>query len=442
MGAPDTWQASRWSDTVAMLGLYIFSFFAWLPDTRAYAGLVLIAFACILDGQRVWLAVRHSPLVWVSASGTAYILLRAVSSALAAPDVAHIHWNDAIRLSALCAFLLVAWSVAGNQRRILVALTLALAGFLIGRVDDLNLGRIEDPSWSAMAQWWQSRDPMGLGAVIALGQYSAASALGVLLMTSRLWDRVRMRRWRWVAMAAWGLLALLLIETAVISQSRGAWLAGTAVAIVLAGLHLPRLMKLERRHSLVLLALAITGLAILGYLNRGLLAPRIAEETDTYAQLWSGDFEQVAGTGDGNEIGSVGVRIQMLAFGLAHWRENPVLGLGPGATRPLIQAAGDVPLSQFPDLHNIYIEALLRLGLVGASLALACLWLTWTSGWRAYRNGLLDRDIFLVLTSAIALHLIAGLTNFRVLDPDWRFYWLLFGGAMASFAIYPRTPSR
>ena len=126
------WPATRWADRLAMVGLYVFSFYAWMPHQGAYAGVGLIAFACALDARRVWAAVQRLPVVWLALLSIGYILLRAALVAVAEPDAAHLHWHDAMRLSALCLFPLLAWSVAGDQRRIIIALSLALAGFLVG----------------------------------------------------------------------------------------------------------------------------------------------------------------------------------------------------------------------------------------------------------------------------------------------------------------------
>ena len=37
---------------------------------------------------------------------------------------------------------------------------------------------------------------------------------------------------------------------------------------------------------------------------------------------------------------------------------------------------------------------------------------------------------------ALALHLLVSVTNFRMLNIDWRHYWLLFGGIMFSLSWF------
>jgi hypothetical protein len=51
------------------------------------------------------------------------------------------------------------------------------------------------------------------------------------------------------------------------------------------------------------------------------------------------------------------------------------------------------------------------------------------------------RDLFLVVLAALALDALVGLTNCRTLSTDWKFFWLLFAGSAASFALHRRLQS-
>ena len=502
-------QVSLWADSLALLGLYLFSCFAWFPDSDAlvtleklpdfeailgltavaiacfidgrrvhgglrerplfwltagivayllihgvstileqgpiggfrnrlaYTGIVLITFACILDAGRVWSVARRSPLIWLSVISIVYILLRATGAVQTDPGSAHYHWNDALTLSALCLFPIVAWSVGARQHRILIALGLALFGFVFARLEDLGTEWMGDEGWRILVQWLYSRDPMGLGSVIALGQYSSAAALGVVLMTPRVWNSINTESLRWIVIFLWLILALFLMELVVMSQSRGAWIALAAVTMAIIVSEWMQPTSKKRRADLFLLTLVIIMMAVLGYLNRELITSRVTQESGTIKQVIKGDFGEVSARNKDGGVRSVGVRVHMMRFGVDSWRENPVFGYGPGATPLLLREKEEVSMGIYTDMHNIYLETLLRLGLVGAGLLLAGLCLIGYSAWRACREGFLDRDVFLVLAGAIALHLLVGFINFRMLDQDWRFYWWLFGGAMASFAIFP-----
>ena len=282
---------------------------------------------------------------------------------------------------------------------------------------------------------------MGFGAVIPLGQYAAVALVGVVLMFPRLWSAVKTYGWRWAVVLAWAVLALLLLEVVVISQARGVWLALGTVTVMLAGLVWPPLVRRNLRKGLATLTVTVLAVVLVVYANQGLITARLAQESDVLGKLISGDIDQITTTQEREGGQAVAVRVEMLAFALEHWKEKPMLGFGPGATEPLLQGSDNMALSVHPDVHNIYLEILLRLGLVGGGLAVACLGLVLWSGWRGHREGRMDQDVFLLLGSAFAIYLIAGLTNVRLLDQDGWFFWWFFGGAMASYAIYPRSPS-
>ena len=425
--------AGRIADLLGVLGLYLFALHAWFHSARAAIGIALMLIACVIQARRMFVVAMRWPLAWAVVVSAGYVLARAGVAVLEDPMRAGDHLEDAIRLIYLSGFLVVAWWAAGDPRRVLIALALALAGFVLGRLEHFD--------FQATHQWWTSRQSFGLASEIAFGQYSAAAALGLSLMTPRFWRAVRSHRWRWVAAGLWGLLLLLMLQWVVISQSRGVWLALAVVAAGLMFAHRKRTAAMGWRRSLLIATVALALLSTLGYVNRDALLSRFGAEADSYARILSGDLQGVHGVNEDGSQRPVGLRVRMLLFGLEHTRDNVVFGSGPGVTRSLISEQGEASFRQFHDLHNAYLEVVLRLGLVGATLIGACLWLLGSESRQAYRRGSIDPDLYWVLVSAIALHLLVALTNFRMLNADWRFYWLLFGGALASFAIPPRRPT-
>jgi O-antigen ligase len=148
--------------------------------------------------------------------------------------------------------------------------------------------------------------------------------------------------------------------------------------------------------------------------------------------LLGGKFDEIEAKG------SFGKRYHMLLFGWEHAQRNLLFGLGPGVTEPLMKSEW-TKTRPHSDLHNGYLEILLRLGLVGAALFLALLVLLVQGSWRAYRAQRIPWDLFLLLMTALALHLLGTLTNFRMLNIDWRHYWLLFGGILFSIHWFNRS---
>ena len=196
-----------------LAGLLLFSLNVWWGGGRAKVGLGIMVLASVLDA-RFWAALRQSPVAWVVGLTGAYLLLRTAAAAAAQPELANVHVADGWRLLLLSGFLFVGWSLAGSQRWILTALTLALAGFVIGRVEHFD--------WYIPAQepWWTLRPQFGLPSANAFAEYAAAGLLGLVIMAPRMWRSVHSPPWRWLAVACWLVLALVLIEGVLLS-SRG-----------------------------------------------------------------------------------------------------------------------------------------------------------------------------------------------------------------------------
>jgi O-antigen ligase len=92
-------------------------------------------------------------------------------------------------------------------------------------------------------------------------------------------------------------------------------------------------------------------------------------------------------------------------------------------------------------LHNTYLEVLVRFGLVGALLMVGTLGLLARGFWVAHREGRLPFDYAWFLTGALGLMAVWSLSDFRLLHPDWRSYWILMGGTMGAFWMPPGLPA-
>jgi O-antigen ligase len=81
-----------------------------------------------------------------------------------------------------------------------------------------------------------------------------------------------------------------------------------------------------------------------------------------------------------------------------------------------------------PHFHNIFIELLVRFGLIGFTLVFAILWLVYRNLWRLYRAGKVPMDWYYFLMAVLAFSLIWGLWDIRIVRWDYRDYTLLFFG--------------
>lgn len=126
----------------------------------------------------------------------------------------------------------------------------------------------------------------------------------------------------------------------------------------------------------------------------------------------------------------------MILYGIDAWQKRPWLGWGVGGSQYLLQTASDANLRLYRDLHNAYIEVLVGLGVVGFVLCAGLLIVIGRWLWFAIKNERIAIDLGFYLASGIALHLLAALSNYRMLNVDWTFYWILFSGAAVSFWMW------
>jgi O-antigen ligase len=204
------------------------------------------------------------------------------------------------------------------------------------------------------------------------------------------------------------------------------------------------------------LRLGVVGFLIFGWGtlvvgNLTTVINRLMQEREMFVAAWRGDLDAVPTVG-------FGVRVHTFRFGVTKWLERPLFGWGPGSTEYLISHSGLPQLrhSELVDrewqerldwldhLHNTYLEILVRFGLVGAFLMFGALGLLAKGLWLARREGRVPVDYAWFLTGALGLIALWSLSDFRLLHPDWRSYWILTGGIIATFRIprgLPESPS-
>ncbi|MEQ8515769.1 MAG: O-antigen ligase family protein, partial [Chromatocurvus sp.] len=151
--------------------------------------------------------------------------------------------------------------------------------------------------------------------------------------------------------------------------------------------------------------------------------------------LLNGNLEAIS---SGDERGwkhSIGTRITMLEAGYRHWLEAPVFGKGPAAAKLTLLASDDRILPQYNDYHNVALDILVRYGVVGLLILIFCVKYTLSSGWQAWRSGALPADTALFLAGAMCLLLASSLSNFRLLNFDFRYWLFLLAAPMTTFAV-------
>lgn len=413
-------QRSEWGTA----GLYLFAVSAWALRPLAVAGCLLMLWALWRDRAASWPRLRRDALSWLLLALAAYALLRAGAATAAAPAHWRDQFGDALRIVYLLGLIPVAWYLRADEQRLLRCWFLAGAGFLLARL--CYLAAAPTPA--------DGRLGLGLEP-IAFGYYAATVLLGLLLLLPRPLSRLGRR-----AQRRWALLALLLgaslLQGIILSQSRAVWLTLLPLLAVVAAAVLAR--GLRRRDWRPAVAVLLAVLVLGGHLavNRDTLAARLGAERQTWSALLAGDLEAVS-TGQGRaRQHSVGIRVAMLREGLARWRQAPLLGHGPAASKLTLRSSDVFLLPRFNDYHNVPVDLLVRYGVVGLALFLGGAVLLVAGFGRGWRAGALGPATALFLACALALLLSSMLSNFRLLNWDFRYWLFLVAGPLASYRYY------
>lgn len=401
------------ADRLGLVGLWIWAFLALLAPPAANLGIGLMALSLLLQARAVGPRLVREPLAWTVVASVALVLVAQQLAWTDGPASAADHAREASKLLKLWLFLLCAWHFAGEPWRIESTLALALGGFVLGRLVHPDMLRLPSPEF---------RPDYGLPA-LATAEYCALGILGLAMYARRWW------RAGPAARLAGALAFALLTYWVVGTQGRAAWL--TLALLLPACLALRSL--LERRtprtaRGLVLGAALVT-VAIGSLAQLEVVQRRIEIEASEVRLVLAGRWAET------NPAGGVGSRAQMLVYGFERWKERPWLGWGPAAPRGLLSLHPN-PTMRYHDLHNLYLDLAVRVGLLGAATFAAGLALVLRAGWRAMRSGRLGTDLGLVLLGGMALHLLLALTNMRALNPDWRHVWMLLAGGLTTFGLF------
>jgi len=419
--APDWLQHTGYA-AVALLALA-----AELSASVALAALALATLAFALALRWHGAALAREPLLWCAGAFIAYLLARTAWAAMEFPGTGAMQWRESSRLLQLWLFPVTGWWLAGRPRRLATVAALALAGFAAGVAWRWDRGALFE-----LVE--QGRSGFGLPA-LAFALYSLTALLGLVLLAPRV-TGPRHSRWFVPRAIAWLALAGLLTEGLILTGSRSAWLATALV--------LPVAAWMRYRHSLGALSGRTRTVAVLATImvastllavNAERLRTRLVFEADTLAALVQLDTERIPL----QQKSSLGARYHLNRYGLQKFAERPVFGWGPGASRWLLDRAEPKLLRIWVDLHNTYLEILVRLGLVGAGLFAAGAWLLWRGVREAVRDGRLPRDWGLFLGASFAAVALWSLTDFRLTHTDFRFFWLVLGGMAAGAAMRARA---
>jgi O-antigen ligase len=428
------------SVTVGGVGLCLFFLCFQLNTTAAYLGLLVITLVFAFQA-RMWMPLlKRDAVAWLFLFTVFYILFYSLWAAHEFPETAQAQRTALLNWIHWLYFIPVAWQLSRHWQPINKMLLILAAGLMIRILANLN--------WSDLGNIlnWE-RTGFGMAEPV-FAPIAGTTVLGFLVLAPRMTlGKPNVTKWSWLLRVSLWLTGLgIFLESLVLSQTRGVWLA-SAVVFPLALLF--RYKRLLGNHAIVsiknLFVLAlIIGMAWL-FLNKNYttLINRVNSE-----QLRSAP-EVVKKQFEGQEVlmtTSVGYRKILWEIGWRKWRERPIFGWGPGTTELLLKQEAHPLLSQsitlkdgsiqtlsLPHLHNLYLEFLVRFGLFGTLLILTMPMALLANLRKAQAKGIVPWDYACFLFAGWGLLAIMVFFDFQIFKYAWRNYCLIW--AALTFAV-------
>jgi O-antigen ligase len=347
------------------------------------------------------------------------------------PEVTKTHIKHGKGWAMLFLFFPVAWWMSRNPRRIAVALGLMIAGFTLG-----ILSAIDTAVFDQIRQG--TRSGFHFNKAIIFGFHCAVALLCIGLFAPH-WlnsnNSAPSRVKKIILLSVTGLSILVFFQGLVMSQSRGVWLAVlvTLPSIFFFHYFFRRRNEHTARFPRYVLPLAISIALIILSLNWNTIQKRLSAENQELRSVVTEGLDVAT-------LSSSTYRLHMWRFGLHKWSERPLVGWGPGSTQHLVAQQEDVALRHtsgvpWDHLHSAYIEILVQLGLTGGVLMLLICILMIRGLILAFREGFIPMDWLLFLLGNFVLIAVYSLTDFRHLQWNWRFYWLLISGIAFAYLV-------
>ncbi len=406
-------QSTTWTTQIGLGGLYLFSFFAFLGQVGSAVGLFLMLIAITGSFREVRRELSRDPAFWMACAFILYLIVNAYLAANEFPRTATEQWKGARNWGRLVVFLVLAWWMRGDPKRIYWSFLLALLGLFVHLVVSFDLSNIEIALRSGRTGFAYS--------IMFAGILSGACLIAMLIFTPKILNS----RSRPLSKLAIGLLWFagfaILLQLQITAQSRGAWVA-TSLGLLLASLVIVR--HLDRK-KLAIFGVMFSILVLIAMQNSSTVEQRLTKDRATISAFLNGaQMEQIP-------FQSMGARLHLLHYGLKRWLERPLLGWGPGTeiekhfspqdfSEPIdrLQASN---LPRFAHLHNGFLTILAQLGIVGAGLFGLLGIFVLRQLMAAYRKKLIPDDLSAATSGILLILLLSNLANSRFAVLDFQF---------------------
>ena len=419
--------------SVGLAGLFLFSLFGWVDVVNNDIGIVLMLSAAAFRYKEIWIVMRREPLTYLLIIFTIYVIVMGYYSGLVLPESRDAQWDAVGKWLRIWLFLLIAWWLDGNTRRIILVWILAYIGFMFQVSVSFDWG-----DWEIIFR--NQRLSLGLN-LNASSLIAGIGVLGLIISFPRIISLTKHSSIRIIGVIVIYLMAFtILFESMIITGSRTAWITVT-IALLLSSLYFvyinTQLLKKNSYKIVIMSSIAIFSLFTYSHWNK--INDRFHQEEKLAETLINNfDIKKVP-------YSSAGRRLHLWRFGFYRWLEKPILGWGPG-TIVTKHISKDIFTNKYekreatklrihPHLHNTYLITLVRLGIIGALIILTAFVFFNYSVWKEYKENNIDRYVIFFYVMSIVTFLMANHTQFRLFSQEDRALIYLMLGSIYSYRL-------
>lgn len=408
------------SDRLGILGVLLVAFFGWVGVAGAYIGLAFVALATIINFRELKLS-----RLWCLSSTRLFLLL--ILYVLA--------WELVIR------FAMPEGGISSESQawvlRLFPWLTIWFYRFpwLVPWVLVLAaIGLFGETVAMAIERWDQFSHVLEGGHVFvakAWGLYLGTVSLGLVVFFPRVLSLLKgngiaswLLRLLYLAVIIWMFQCLLA------AQARTAWVSFFIVLLLVLSLFIVDFFGKRQGSRKLFVGFALSlvvGLSSVIILNLDSIASRFSNDKTNIEKIIAGDKDL--------SYSSATYRYLLFKYGMERWSSSPLFGLGPQSTKAIIKASPNSKLHNMPHFHSGYLEVMVQLGIIGLVLLGAAVVFMLIGLVRAYLTGLVAGDYALFFGGVFIMIAFWSILNFRMLNADWLFYWIMLVGICQSYGM-------
>jgi len=346
---------------LAVIGLFAAALSAGINWPAFVLSCCLVLVATLLDGSRFWQFAHKRWLFWLTLLLTVYILVHTPLALRRFPALAnntYPDWSHLLAISGLASVVL-GWWISRFPQLIPRLVATAGIGMAVGVMLGIQWHRLLERGMGVRRDWGYLPEEVGLFAGMAL--------LGcVVMFLRRLGSRELSRKQRGFSGAGWLLAAAAAGTVLYGTQTRALWIGAAALTVIYILWHLNSTIRRRTGTLSAVVAAAVIAVTLAGLIQLDgaeRLERRMDRGGDTIAALIALDREGVLQANP-----SLGERLNMWVEAMRAFTHHPITGWGIGAKVVTDKLAKLHVGWRQPHYHNLYLEFLLGLGLIGFGL--------------------------------------------------------------------------